>query len=158
MTHINTINKEIARKRAEFGLETLSDGSVDYKDLLTKRTVQVGEIVESIRENDAFLSEYESLMVQIEAAIKSDDKATVNEAVAAAWALYNKLDPTGEIYTADKIEVMGYDMRDASLTKDQKRKLRKCYSYEVYDNTDELVTLVHCVAEFLEDVATYTEE
>lgn len=158
MTYINTINKEIARKRAEFGLETLSDGTVDYKDLLTKRTEQVKQIVESIRENDAFLSEYESLMVQIEAALRSDDKATVNEAVDAAWALYNKLDPTGEIYTADKIEVMGYDMRDTSLTKDQKRKLRKCYSYEVYDNTEELVTLVHCAAEFLEDVATNTED
>ncbi len=158
MTHINTINKEIARKRAEFGLETLSDGTVDYKDLLTKRTAQVREIIESIRENDAFLSEYESLMVQMEAALKSDDKAAVNEAVAAAWTLYNKLDPTGEIYIADKIEVMGYDMRDTTLTKDQKRKLRKCYSYEVYDNTDELVTLLHCAAEFLEDVATYTKE
>ncbi len=158
MTHINVINKEIERKRAEFGLETLNDGSVDYKNLLTKRLAQLGKLVESMRENDAFLSEYESLMVQIEHAVKSDDKATINECAAAVWALYNKLDPTGEIYTADKIEVMGYDMRDKSLTKEQKRKLRKCYSYEVYDNSDELVTLLHCAAEFLEDAATYTED
>ncbi len=158
MTHINTINKEIARKRAEFGLETLSDGNVDYKDLLSKRLAQLTELVENIRENDAFLSEYESLMVQIEQAIKSDDKATINECATAVWALYNKLDPTGDIYVLDKIEVMGYDMRDTSLTKDQKRKLRKCYSYEVYDNSDELVTLLHCAAEFLEDAAASIED
>ena len=159
MTHINTINKEIARKRAEFGLETLTDAKgVDHKDLLSKRLEQLRQLVESMRENDAFLSEYESLMVQIERAVKSDDKATLNECAVDVWALYNKLDPTGEIYTADKIEVMGYDMRDTSLTKDQKRKLRKCYSYEVYDNSDELVTLLHCAAEFLEDAATYTED
>ncbi len=158
MAYINIINKEIARKRDEFGLETLSDGVMDYKDLLTKRLSQLEFLAEQIEKNPAFKSEYASLIATIKNAIKSDDKAALNEAAAKTMELYTKLDPNGDIYVADRNAVMGYDMTDTSLTKDQKRKARKCYSYEVYKNSDELVTLLRCAAEFLEDAADYTKE
>ena len=174
MTHINTINKEIARKRAEFGLETLSDGNKDYKDLLTKRTAQVEELIESMKASNGYDKKYDALLTQIAKAITSDDKATVNEAAAAAWVEYMALDTdynpvsdpktnpkpseTGSKFWADKVAVMGYDMRDTKLTKEEKRDLRKCYSYEVYKNSEEFVTLLRITAEYLEDIAIYTKD
>ncbi len=169
MTHINTINKEIARKRAEFGLETLSDGSIDYKDLLTKRTAQVEALIESMKESNGYNAKYDALLSQIAKAITSDDKAQVNEAAAAAWAEYMALDTdydptatkpseTGSKFWADKVEVMGYDMRDTKLTKEEKREMRKCYSYEVYKNSEEFVTLLRITAEYLDDIAIYTKD
>ncbi len=174
MTHINTINKEIARKRAEFGLETLSDGNVDYKDLLTKRTAQVTGLIDSIKASNGYDNKYEALLTQVAHAIRSDDKAVVNEAAAAVWAAYMALDTdynpvfdpetnpkpseTGSKFWADKVEVMGYDMRNTKLTKEEKREMRKCYSYEVYKNSDEFVTLLRITAEYLEDIAIYTKD
>jgi hypothetical protein len=49
---------------------------------------------------------------------------------------------------------MGYDMTDKSLTKAAKDKARKCFSYEVYKNTDLLVTQLKCMVGFLEDAAS----
>lgn len=156
LSYINTINKEIARKRDEFNLETLSDGVNEYKDLLTKRLAQIVELLGYIRQNDAYTSEYEALMVQIEKAVKSDDAAELAIAAEAALALYEKLDPTGEIFLQDRTKVMGYDMNDTSLTKADKKKLRKCFSYEVYKNTEELATQLKCMVSFLEDAARLT--
>ena len=158
LQHINTINKEIARKRSEFGLEILADGGVEYKDLLTKRLAQLEDLVEFIRDNSAYSSEYDALMDEILHALKSDDKATINEVAAKVRALYESLDPDGTIYAADKTQVMGYDMNDTTLTKDQKRRARKCYSYEVYKHTSKLETQLRCAADFLDDAATYTQD
>ena len=44
-------------------------------------------------------------------------------------------------------------MNDTSLTKAQKKKLRNCFSYEVYKNTDKLATQMKCMVDFLEDAA-----
>ena len=51
---------------------------------------------------------------------------------------------------------MGYDMTDTSLTKAQKKKIRKCFSYEVYKNTDKVATQLKCMVDFLEDAARLT--
>ena len=159
LQYINTINKEIARKRSEFGLEVLSDkDGTEYKDLLTKRLAQLKDLVGFIRANSAYSAEYDALMNQIERALKSDDKAALHEAATAVRELYTSLDPDGTIYAADKEEVMGYNMSDTTLTKDQKRKFRKCYSYEVYKHTSKLETQLRCAADFLDDAATYTQD
>ena len=42
-------------------------------------------------------------------------------------------------------------MSDTSLTKAQKKKIRKCFSYEVYKNTDELYSQLKCTVDFLSD-------
>jgi hypothetical protein len=153
LAYINTINKELERKRNEFNLETLADGDVDYKDKLTKRLAQVTELVGYIRENDEYTAEYDALLAQIEDAVKSDDAAELAVAAEAARALYEKLDPDGSKFIADRTEVMGYDMTDTSLTKTEKKKIRKCFSYEVYKNTDKLYTQFKCMAELLDEAA-----
>ena len=156
LSHINTINKEIERKRNEFNLETLSDGENDYKDLLTKRLTQLGQIVGFIRDNSQYKSEYDALLAKIEAALLSDDPAELAAAAEAVKALADTLDPDGSIFAADRIAVMGYDMADTSLTKAEKKKLRKCFSYEVYKNTSNLVTQLRCAEDFLSDAARLT--
>ena len=158
LQYINTINKEIARKRTEFGLEILSDGNIEYKDLLTKRLTQVGQLVEDVRDHKAYSAEYDALMEEVQKALKSDDKTALLHVAQKVRALYDELDPEGKTYAADKIAVMGYDMNDKSLTKDQKRKARKCYSYEVYKNTALLETQLRCMADFLDDCALYTQD
>ena len=156
LAYINTINKEIERKRNEFNLETLSDGVNEYKDLLTKRLAQIVELVGYIRENGEYKAEYDALMDQIERATRSDDSAELAAAAEAAKALYEKLDPDGSKFIADRNEVMGYDMTDTSLTKAQKKKIRKCFSYEVYKNTEQVATQLKCMVDFLEDAARLT--
>ncbi len=167
LAYINTINKEIERKRNEFNLEVLSDGVNEYKDLLTKRLAQINELAGYIRENAEFSDEYEALVARIEKATRSDDAAELAFAAEAARELYLKLDPTakvndegeleaGEIFLADRTKVMGYDMTDISLTKAEKKKIRKCFSYEVYKNTENLATQFKCMVDFLEDAARLT--
>ena len=159
LAYINTINKEIERKRNEFNLETLTDSdneNLQYKDLLTKRLAQIEELVGLMRENGEFTAEYEALMLQIESAAKSDDAAELAFAADAVKALYEKLDPDGSKFIADRTEVMGYDMTDVSLTKADKKKLRNCFSYEVYRHTDKLYTQLKCMVDFLEDAARLT--
>ena len=156
LSHIPTINKEIERKRNEFYLETLTEDGVSYKNLLTKRLAQIEDLVGFMRKNSEFKAEYEDLMKQIESAIKSDDAAELAVAAQAVQALYDKLDPDGSKFLADRTEVMGYDMTDTSLDKAAKKKVRKCFSYEVYKNTDKLYTQLKCMAGFLEDAARLT--
>ena len=156
LEYVPTINKEIERKRNEFNLETLTEDGVAYKDKLTKRLAQIEALVEMIRENSEFKAEYQNLMDQIVRAARSDDELELAAAAEATEALYKKLDPDGSIFLADRTEVMGYDMNDTSLTKDQKKKLRNCFSYEVYKNTNKLATQLKCMVGFLEDAAEAT--
>ena len=151
--YIATIDKEIARKRDEFNLETLAEGDVDYKDLTTKRLAQLEKLVGYIKENDEYDSKYDSLIKQITEAIKSDDLAYIIAAQEAVTALYNELDPSGEKFISDRTAVMGYDMTDTSLTKAEKKSLRKCFSYELYSHTESIITQFKCCSEFLSDVA-----
>jgi hypothetical protein len=151
LEYIPTINKEIERKRNEFNLETLEEDGVAYKDKLTKRLAQATALVDMIKANGAYKAEYDALMNQILRAVKSDDPLELAAAAAAVEELYKKLDPDGSIFLADRTEVMGYDMNDTSLTKNDKKKLRKCFSYEVYKNTDKLETQLKCMVGILED-------
>ena len=156
LAYINTINKEIERKRNEFNLETLSDGVHEYKDLLTKRLQQIVDLVGYIRENENYNGEYDALLEQVEKATRSDDAAELAFAAEAVLEIYNQLDPDGSKFVADRTEVMGYDMTDTSLTKAEKKKIRKCFSYEVYKNTNEVFTQLKCMVDFLEDAARLT--
>lgn len=156
LSHIPTINKEIERKRAEFDLEIYVEDGIAYKDLLTKRLAQINALTGFIRANAAFKAEYEDLMLQVEKATRSDDAAELAAAAQAVLALYEKLDPDGSKFLADRTVVMGYDMTDNSLTKKQKDKVRKCFSYEVYKNTNLLETQLKCLVNFLEDAVRCT--
>ena len=172
MSYIATINKEIERKRNEFNLEVLGD----YKDLLTKRLAQAKQLagyVEHvydedsetytdvnhtglIQQNSAYSSSYDALMLQVQAAVRSDDAAELKVAADAVRAAYAALDPDGTKFVADRNAVMGYDMDDKSLDKATKKSLRECFSYEVYENTNQLYTQLKCLADFLDDAAKLT--
>ncbi len=154
MSHISAINKEIERKRNEFNLEVLGD----YKDLLTKRLAQINELADLIKENGQYTAELDALLTQVTDASRSDDAAELKVAADAVRALYESRDPDGKAFVEDRNAVMGYDMDDTSLTKAQKKKLRKCFSYELYKNTEELTTQLKCMVDFLEDAARLTPE
>ena len=156
LQYIQTINKEIERKREEFNLETLSDGDVEYKDLRTKRVAQINELLETMKKADGYDSKYDALLQQIDQALRADNLAVLMAALDEVKAAVSEIDPDGSKYLADKIEVMGYDMRDESLTKDQKRKIRNCFAYEVYKNSKQFCTQLTCCGEFLQDVIDLT--
>ena len=80
----------------------------------------------------------------------------VKRAVELAKKTALELDPTGEIFKKDRTEVMGYDMADTSLTKAEKKQIRKCFSYEVYKNTTKLETQLKCMVDLLEDATRLT--
>lgn len=156
LQYITTINKEIERKRDEFNLETLKDGSTEYKNLLTKRKAQVDFLRDAIKQNKDYSASYDALLDQIEQAVKSDNVAKLMAARDAAREAYNALDPDGSLFLADRTKTMGYDMTDTTLTKQDKKKIRKCFSYEVYKNTDELYTQLKCCVDFLDDIIDLT--
>ena len=151
--YIATIDKEIARKRDEFNLETLAEGDEDYKDLTTKRLAQLEKLVGYIKENKDYSSKYASVVAKVEQAVKSEDLAYIISAQEAVQQLYEELDPNGDKFVADRTKVMGYDMTDKTLTKAEKKTLRKCFSYELYSHTDSIITQFKCCSEFLSDVA-----
>lgn len=153
LQYVNTINKEIERKRTEFNLETLTDGNTEYKDLITKRTAQIAELLDLMRNNKSYTSSYDALLDEVAAAVRSDNMAALLMALDHVLEEYNRMDPDGSKFLSDRTKTMGYDMTDASLTKDEKRKIRKCFSYEVYRNTSELTTQFKCLADFLTDVS-----
>lgn len=152
LQYISTINKEIERKRDEFNLETLTDGKDEYKNLLTKRKAQMDFIQTAIKQNKDYSASYDALLDQIASAVKSDNAAKLMAARDAVREAYAALDPDGSLFKADRIKTMGYDMEDTTLTKEDKKKQRKCFSYEVYKNTSELYTQLKCCADFLDDI------
>ena len=152
LQYISTINKEIERKRDEFNLETLTDGKDEYKNLLTKRKAQLDFIQTAIKQNKDYSASYDALLDQIASAVKSDNAAKLMAARDAVREAYAALDPDGSLFKADRIKTMGYDMEDTTLTKEDKKKQRKCFSYEVYKNTSELYTQLKCCADFLDDI------
>ena len=78
MGYINTINKEITRKREEFGLETLEIGQT----LKEKRREQARDAIEALRE--AGLTEAAELANK---AIRSADDAIINVASEELFAM-----------------------------------------------------------------------
>jgi hypothetical protein len=110
-------------------------------------------LVDAIEDNKEYKSEYDALMTLVQTAVRSEDIEELTLACQQVFDLVKQLDPDGSKYKADRIAVMGYDMTDISLTENQKQRVRKCYSYEVYKNTSNIVTQLQCCAEFLQDAA-----
>ena len=82
LSYINTINKEITRKRSEFGLETLEIGQT----LASKRLGQASEALENIKNT--------SFTAQIEAANAAIATETDIEAISAAADALEAADAT----------------------------------------------------------------
>jgi hypothetical protein len=72
LSYIYTINKEITRKRAEFGLETLEQGET----LASKRLAQATAALEELKSRN--LKPYDSFYDELTSAIRGEDSATLN--------------------------------------------------------------------------------
>ena len=154
LSYINTINKEINRKRLEFDLETLTETlpggeKVEYKNLQTKRAAQAQWLADTIQNE---YSEYDALMDQVHSALRSENTVQINAAMEAVKAAYEGIDDYEAIYNNDRIAVMGYDSNDRTLTKQEREDARKCFIYELYKETDNEVTRLYYLAEFLSDI------
>lgn len=73
LSYVNTINKEISRKRVEFGLETLEQGQT----LASKRLDQAEEAMTALEQVNG--SSYAELIKNIRSAIKSDDMLLIKQ-------------------------------------------------------------------------------
>lgn len=161
LSYISTINKEINRKRLEFDLETLTETlpggkEVEYKNLTSKRFAQVQWLAETIRDES---DEYDALMEQVLAALRGEDEVEIGVAQKAVQAAYEGIENHESIYNNDRIEIMGYDSNDRSLTKAEREKVRKCFIYEVYKETENNVTRLYFMADFLSDICRlYTQK
>ena len=69
--YVPIINKEISRKRAEFGLETLEG----YATLAEKRCAQAKDVAEMLADKDKSYAELEK---KVNSAIRSEDSVTLN--------------------------------------------------------------------------------
>jgi len=93
LSYINTINKEITRKRAEFGLETLEIGQT----LASKRLGQAKDSLEAIN-NSAYTAQVEVALAAI--ATETDIEA-ISAAADALYAADAKLFETAVRYLRD---------------------------------------------------------
>ncbi len=71
LSYVPIINKEITRKRAEFGLETLEG----YATLAEKRCAQAKGVAEMLANKD---KSYDELEKKVNSAIRSEDSVTLN--------------------------------------------------------------------------------
>ena len=69
--YVPIINKEISRKRAEFGLETLEG----YATLAEKRCAQAKNVAEMLADKD---KDYADLEKKVNSAVRSEDSVTLN--------------------------------------------------------------------------------
>lgn len=81
LSYINTINKEITRKREEFGLETLEIGQT----LAEKRLGQAEKALEEVKDGS-----YDALIAEAKAAIDAGDDISAIESAATALESANK--------------------------------------------------------------------
>ncbi|MBE6697329.1 MAG: extracellular solute-binding protein [Ruminococcaceae bacterium] len=138
MSYITTINKEITRKRKEFGLETLE---VD-ETLATKRLAQSEQLLAQFEELDA-AGEYAEEIALAKDAIKRENIADIANASAAF------LKVAYEISTEDAI------MKQFNAIKNDPQD--PCYSYQVYLKAETPELIAYCLADFLGDASVAME-
>ncbi len=110
LSYINTINKEISRKRTEFGLETLEQGETLASKRLSQAQKAVDSLVERGFENTALLN-------KVRSAIKSDDMTTIREAAEEVAALVGesaKTDLKGDAMNIKTMQVQNKDIADTN--------------------------------------------
>ncbi len=108
LSYINIINKEISRKRAEFGLETLEQGET----LASKRLGQAENAI-SVLEDRGYSNS--ALFEKIRAAIKSDDMTSVMEVayeVADLVSENGSTDLKGDAINIKTMQVQNKDIAD----------------------------------------------
>ena len=110
LSYINIINKEISRKRTEFGLETLEQGET----LASKRLSQATEALEVLESRDFANT---ALLGKIKTAIKSDDITSLREVAEEVAALFSesaKTDLKGDAMNIKTMQVKNKDISDST--------------------------------------------
>ena len=131
LSYITTINKEITKKRNEFGLETLEIGQTKAE----KRVSQVEELLEKLAENT---TAYEAMAKNAASAMNSNEAAAMMVASEQFAELYKTLDSNGTIAQEEIASV---------------RSARNCASYEAYQYVEEPATIVYYIAQYLSDAS-----
>ena len=138
MSYITTINKEITRKRKEFGLETLE---VD-ETLASKRMEQSMGLLEKFEQLDT-AGEYAEEIAHAKDALKRENMADI----ATASELMFKV--AYEIATEENIKA-----QFEAIKNDEQNP---CYAYQVYQKAETPELVAYCLADFLGDAAAALE-
>ena len=133
MSYITTINKEITRKRKEFGLETLE---VD-ETLASKRMEQCELLLGKLEEMDTE-GAYAVQIAGAKDAILRQNIADLGNASADFVALYKSLEKSDNTVASQVAAV---------------KEEYTCYAYQVYEHAQTPELIAYCLAEFLEDAS-----
>ena len=134
LRYITTINKEITKKRNEFGLEVLEIGQTKA----SKRMDQATMLLEKLVETNGYNASYDAMVKNALSAINSNEAAAMMVASEQFAELLKTLDPNGTIANEEIAAV---------------REDRKCASYDAYEYVEETATVVHYIAQYLADAS-----
>ena len=140
MSYITTINKEITRKRKEFGLETLE---VD-ETLASKRIEQSLALIEKLEQTGA-AGAYEEEIAHAKDALMRENMADI------ATASRIMLEVAYKINTEENIKAQFDAIHDPDNQTDP------VYSYQVYQYAETPELIAYCLADFLGDAAAALE-
>ena len=138
MSYITTINKEITRKRKEFGLETLE---VD-ETLASKRIEQSLALLDKFEELDTD-GKFAHEISTVRDALKRENMADIATASATFYEVAYKISTEAEIKAQFN-----------AIKNDPKNP---CYAYEVYQYAETPELIAYCLAQFLGDAAAALE-
>ena len=138
MSYITTINKEITRKRKEFGLETLE---VD-ETLASKRMEQSEQLLAKFEELDTY-GKYADEIADAKDALKRENMADIANASEAFLLLAYEISTEANIKA--QFEAVKNDPD------------HPCYSYQVYQYAETPELIAYCLADFLGDAAAALE-
>ena len=111
-SYVSIINKEIARKRDEFNLETLQYGDVVCPTLANKRLRQTEAELTKFKSSSAYNSAYDethNLIMKLIASYETEDFASLNE---FADILEAKLQEKGGATYTSAVEIANGDKKD----------------------------------------------
>ncbi len=103
--YITTINKEITRKREEFGLETLAEGQT----LAEKRMTQAAEALDEAKKSNAYKDSYTAsvdLAIDVMDEGETDDFAALGAVADELLALDSELFAKAAGYMKDAVEAL----------------------------------------------------
>ncbi len=138
MSYINTINKEITRKRKEFGLETLE---VD-ETLASKRLEQSEQLIAKFEELDT-TGEYAEAITSAKDAIKRENIADLATASETFLRIAYELNTKEQVLA--QFEAVKTDPDNP------------CYAYQVYQYAETPELVAYCLADFLGDASAAME-
>ena len=140
MSYITTINKEITRKRKEFGLETLE---VD-ETLASKRMQQSKDLIAAFKQTDGWTT-YETEIKYAEQALERENMVDI------ATAAQYMLDVAYKINSEENVKAQFDAIHDSD------NQTNPVYSYQVYQYAETPELIAYCLADFLGDAAAALE-